>query len=176
MLSSSVHSRSLRCLADLPWGTRPVCLQLTVRTFVCRNPRCRRRIFTEWLPELVAVDARKTQRLVAALQAIGIVLGGQAGARLTQRLGLPTSRDTLLRLVRRLPPPVISPLRAIGVDDWAHRKRRRYGAIVVDLEQRQLPHGGALCAAAASGTRVAAARAAPGPHTPGSRGGTAQTP
>jgi len=65
-----------------------------------------------------------------------MALGGQAGARLIHRLGLPTSRDTLLRLVRRLPLPVIPPLRAIGVDDWTHRKHQRYGTIVVDLPTR----------------------------------------
>jgi transposase len=135
--SASVHSRYQRQLTDLPWGTRPIRFQLTVRKFVCRNPACGRRLFTERLPELVAPYARKTQRLVAALQAIGMALGGQAGARLTQRLGLPTSRDTLLRLVRRLPLPVMPPLRAIGVDDWAHRKRQRYGTIVVDLARRR---------------------------------------
>jgi transposase len=135
--SSSIHSHYQRRLSDLPWGTRPVRLQLMVRKFVCRNPNCRRRIFTERLPELVAAYARKTQRLVAALQAIGVALSGQAGARLTKRLGLPASRDTLLRLVRRLPLPVVPPLRAIGVDDWAHRKRQRYGTIVVDLERRR---------------------------------------
>jgi transposase len=42
-----------------------------------------------------------------------------------------------LRLVRRLPLPVVPPLRAIGVDDWADRKRQRYGTIVVDLERRR---------------------------------------
>jgi transposase len=135
--SSAIHSRYQRHLTDLPWGTRPVRLQLTVRKFVCRNPGCMRRIFTERVPELVAPSARKTCRLVTALQAIGMALGGQAGARLTHGLGLPTSRDTLLRLVRRLPLPVVAPLRAIGVDDWAHRKRQRYGTIVVDLERRR---------------------------------------
>jgi transposase len=66
-----------------------------------------------------------------------VALGGQAGARLAHRLGLPASRDTLLRLVRRLPLPAVRPLSAIGVDDWAHRKRQRYGTMVVDLERRQ---------------------------------------
>jgi transposase len=136
-LSSSVHSRYQRRLADLPWGTRPIRIQLTVRKFVCRNLICTRRIFAERVPALVAPYARKTRRLPAALRAIGVALGGQAGARLTHRLGLPASRDTLLRLVRRLPLPVIPPLRAIGVDDWAHRKRQRYGTILVDLERRQ---------------------------------------
>jgi hypothetical protein len=108
-----------------------------VRKFVCRHLHCARRIFTERVPELVAAYARKTHRLIAALQAIGVALGGQAGARLSKRLGLPASRDTLLRLVRRLPLPVIPPLRAIGVDDWAYRKRQRYGTIVVDLERQR---------------------------------------
>jgi hypothetical protein len=74
--SSSAHSRYQRC-----WGTCPVRLQLTVRTFVCRNPSGRRRIFTERVPALAAY-ARRTQRLATVLQAIGVALGGQAGARL----------------------------------------------------------------------------------------------
>ena len=135
--SSSVHSRYQRHLTDLPWGTRPVSIRLTVRKFVCRNGSCPRRIFTERIPELMAPYARKTHRLIAVLQAIGVALGGQAGARLAQLLGLPASRDTLLRLVRRLSLPGDPPLRAIGVDDWAHRKRQRYGTIVVDLERRR---------------------------------------
>jgi transposase len=135
--SSSVHSRYQRHLMDLPWGPLTVRIRLLVRTFVCRIPTCTRRIFTERMPELVAPYARKTYRLIAALQAIGVALGGQAGARLAHRLGLPASRDTLLRLVRRLPLPAVRPLSAIGVDDWAHRKRQRYGTIVVDLAQRR---------------------------------------
>jgi hypothetical protein len=84
------------------------------------------------VPELVAAYARNTPRLVTALQAIGLALGGPAGARLAHLLGLPASRDTLVRLVRRLPLPVIPPLQAIGVDAWAYRKRQRSGTIVVD--------------------------------------------
>ena len=56
--SSSVHSRYQRHLTDLPWGTRPGRLHLTVRKFVCRNAACVRRIFTERLLDLVAAYAR----------------------------------------------------------------------------------------------------------------------
>ena len=135
--ASSVHSRYQRHLMDLPWGPLAIRIRLLVRTFVCRNPSCPRRIFTERVPELVAPYARKTQRLIAALQAIGVALGGQTGARLAHLLGLPASRDTLLRLVRCLPLPRIPTLGAIGVDDCAHQKRQRYGTIVVDLGQRR---------------------------------------
>jgi hypothetical protein len=75
--SSSVHSRSPRHRRDLPWGTRPIRLQLTVRTCVCRNRSCPRRIVTERVPALVAPYARQTPRLIAALQALGVALGGR---------------------------------------------------------------------------------------------------
>jgi transposase len=90
--SSTVHSRYQRHLSDLPWGSRLVHIQLAVRKFVCRNLHCPWRIFTERVPELVAAYARKTPRLIAVLQAIGVALGGQVGARLSKRLGLPSSR------------------------------------------------------------------------------------
>src|SRR5262245_46019999 len=98
--SSSIHSRYQRHLLDLPWGTHAVRLQLTVRKFVCRNATCPRRIFTERPPDLVATYARKTHRLTTALRAIGVALGGNAGARLAARMRLPVSAATLLRLVR----------------------------------------------------------------------------
>jgi transposase len=80
MPSSSVHSRYQRRLTDLPWETRAVRIQLTVRKFLCRNLACGRCIFTERLPDLVAAYGRKTHQLAAALWAISMALGGQAGA------------------------------------------------------------------------------------------------
>jgi transposase len=131
--SSTIHSRYQRYLTDLPWGTCTVRLQLRVRKFMCQNPRCERRIFTERLPEVVAAYARKTRRLMAVLRAVGVALGGNAGARLAARLRLPTSPSTLLRLVRIAPDPSPPALQAVGIDEWAWRRGHRYGTILVNL-------------------------------------------
>src|SRR3954468_1768846 len=135
--SRAVHSRYRRRPADLPSLGRAVGVELCVRRFYCRNAACARRTFAERLPGLLGPRARRTGRLAEAQGRGGVGLGGEGGARPLQRLAMPASADTVLRLVRGLPPPEPEPPRVVGVDDWALRKGRTYGTILVDLERRR---------------------------------------
>jgi len=136
--SSRVHSRYERRLADLPWQGRPVVIRFRARRFFCAEPACPRWTFAERLPGIAHRSARRCERLADIQRRVALALGGEAGARLSARLAMPTSPDTLLRLATSSARPEPPVPRVLGVDEWAWRKGRRYGTILVDLERKRV--------------------------------------
>lgn len=136
--SRRTQSRYMRQAADLPIAGRRVVLRVTVRRFWCDAVLCRRRIFAERFgANILAPLSRRTGRLETIVHHLGLALGGRPAAAFADRLMMPVSNDTLLRVVRRRTEQPRDKLAIIGIDDFAFRRGQRYGTIVCDLERRR---------------------------------------
>jgi hypothetical protein len=60
------------------------------------------------------------------------MIGGQAGADVGSELGISGSRETILRLLRQSQQPAQQEPHVIGLDDWAWRRRQRYGTLICE--------------------------------------------
>lgn len=134
--SRRLHSHSRRKPSDLPVSGRPVRLIIEVRRFFCDKATCPRKTFAKQIPSLLGPHAQRTTRLQETLQCLGLALGGEAGARLANKLGMPAHPESLLRLVRQATPPQREPAKIIGMDDWAFKRRHRYGTLICESRAR----------------------------------------
>jgi len=132
-----------RVVADVTLGVVPVSLHLHARRYRCLNAACPRQTFRERLPEVAPPYQRRTPILRQRLEAVSFALAGQAGQRLARHLHLGevgTSRNSLLRLVRRAVIPACSELapdlHTLGVDDFGATRSRRGSCTAFERRNR----------------------------------------
>ena len=135
--SKYIHSSYVRVLRDLPMSTHCVSINLTARKFFCKNPDCKRMIFTEQPGDEIKAYSRMTNRTRQRLQSIFLEVSARKGAYIAGLISLPVSPSTALRLVDSLPIPLIDKVSVLGIDDWAYRKGLSYGTLLVNIETRK---------------------------------------
>lgn len=76
-------------------------------------------------------------RLQDVLRYVALNVGGEPGKRLLKVFGVSTSGDKLLSLAYDAKLPTAVSPRIIGVDDFALKRGRTYGTVIVNLETRK---------------------------------------
>jgi transposase len=137
-LATRIHGHYTRTIADLPCAGQPVRRLLHVRKFFCEVTTCARKIFVERIAPFVEPWARVTTRLSESVQVIGLATGGMLGARVTDRLGIQTCPIAILRRMMALPTAPVEQVVELGIDDFAFRRGRKFGSILVDMQSHQV--------------------------------------
>ena len=122
-------------LPTCPAQGRKSHLLVHVRKFFCEVTTCAQKIFVERIAPFVEPWARVTTRLSESVQVIGLATGGMLGARVTDRLGIQTCPITILRRMMALPTEPVEPVVELGIDDFAFRRGRKFGSILVDRQK-----------------------------------------
>ena len=132
------HGWYTRHPQELPCVGRTIHLCLQVRRFCCINSQCSRRTFAEQFPTWLPAYARRTDHLTNLMYRVALQVSAEVGRRILSYLQVKVSGDTLLRIIRKRPVTTQTSPTVIGVDDWAFKKGRSYGTIIVDLETRRV--------------------------------------
>jgi transposase len=135
--SGHLHGWHQRHPQELPSLGQTVRLTLQVRRFRCMNGGCGQQTCVEQFPEWLPAYARRTIRLTQVLREIAFQVGGEAGKHIVKRFKIVVSGDTMLRIIRQTNVVALQGAKVIGIDDWAIKRGRRYGTLVVDLERHR---------------------------------------
>lgn len=131
--SDKVHSYYTRKLNDLPVFGKSSRIFLRSRKFYCNSDECPFKVFAERFASHFKPYKRRTERLETKIRQLGLLAGGKPAEYICRTVSIPVSDSTILRVIEKGELPDEEVVTAVGVDDWAFKKRDRYGSILVNL-------------------------------------------
>ena len=132
------HATYMRTVQDLPILQKNVTLHIKAYDYYCENEECDAVSFAENYDGFIGRSDRMTERLENFIQTLALETNCEGAATICAELGIRTSGDTIIRILRKLSDiPAAKCGEVIGVDDFAYRKGITYCTVICDGETRK---------------------------------------
>ena len=130
------HGTYTRKVQDLPILGKHVQLLINIREYKCHNEQCNVSTVAESYDGFLSSYGRMTERCETFICMLAIETSCEGSARICKAMNIKVSGDTVIRLLTKRfeQQEKLIPGSVIGVDDFAFKKRHRYGTIIVDEE------------------------------------------
>ena len=135
--SSEVCAVYPRTVQDWPIHGLTTYLEIKAQEYVCGNPECPVKTFSEQLP-FARAGAHRTEALDAMIMGVAIYISFHGASMVLSLLGVKVSHDVIRRLYNSLEFEDNPDVEEIGVDDVANRKGRSYLTVIYDMETHQM--------------------------------------
>ena len=127
------HGTYMRTVQDLPIFQKNVILHIKAYNYYCSNKDCDAVSFAEDYDGFIGRSDRMTARLEKFIQTLALETNCEGAAAICRELGIRTSGDTIIRILRKLADmPTAKCGDTIGVDDFAYRKGMTYCTVICD--------------------------------------------
>lgn len=136
-ISNKLSGTYTRLIQDIPIRNQQTWLEVKVKQYYCDNKKCEVKVFSEET-SFAKVNQVKTDSLLQMILAISLYLSNTSCSLILGFLGIKVSADTIQNIYDNITIEDDPNVEAIGIDDVATRKGRKYATAIYNQKNHRL--------------------------------------